>query len=131
EAMPKVPRRSNLKSSKRKRQTLKFCLNCAQPVEDGIMDIVSFEKFLTERIKVQGKTNNLQNLVSVERTKNELTVTADIPFSKRYLKYLAKKYLKKNSLRDYLRVVASGRESFDLRYFNINSDEADEADGDE
>jgi hypothetical protein len=32
-------------------------------------------------------------------------------FFPRYLKYLTKKYLKKNNLRDWLRVVASSKES--------------------
>jgi hypothetical protein len=46
-------------------------------------------------------------------------VTANIPFSKRYLKYLTKKFLKKNSLRDYLRVVASSKDNYELRFYNI------------
>lgn len=46
---------------------------------------------------------------------------ADIPFSKRYLKYLSKRYLKKNNLRDWLRVVASVKDAYELRYFNINA----------
>src|SRR5688572_18545660 len=37
----------------------------------------------------------------------------------RYLKYLTKKYLKKNNLRDWLRVVASGKDSYELRYFQV------------
>lgn len=48
----------------------------------------------------------------------------------RYLKYLTKKYLKKNNLRDWLRVVASSKEAFELRYFQINQDEEEE-EGDE
>ena len=35
-----------------------------------------------------------------------LTVASNIPLSKRYLKYLTKKFLKKNSLRDWIRLVA-------------------------
>lgn len=35
----------------------------------------------------------------------QLTVTSNIPLSKRYLKYLTKKFLKKNSLRDWIRYV--------------------------
>lgn len=50
----------------------------------------------------------------------------DIPFSKRYLKYLTKRYLKKNNLRDWLRVVASAHDSYELRYFNINADSDNE-----
>lgn len=37
----------------------------------------------------------------------------------RYLKYLTKRYLKKNNLRDWLRVVANGKASYELRYFNV------------
>lgn len=39
----------------------------------------------------------------------------------RYLKYLTKKYLKKNNLRDWLRVVHSGPDSYELRYFQVNN----------
>lgn len=47
----------------------------------------------------------------------------------RYLKYLTKKYLKKNNLRDWLRVVASDKETYELRYFQISQeDEESEAD---
>lgn len=44
----------------------------------------------------------------------------------RYLKYLTKKYLKKHNLRDWLRVVANTKESYELRYFQINQDEEEE-----
>lgn len=83
-----------------------------------------------ERIKVNGKTGNLGNAVTLGREKNtKLVLNSDIPFSKRYLKYLTKKYLKKNNLRDWLRVVASGKDSYELRYFQINNQE-DEDDED-
>jgi large subunit ribosomal protein L22e len=42
------------------------------------------------------------------------------------LKYLTKKFLKKNKLRDWLRVVANTKESYELRYFNINQEEEEE-----
>ena len=34
-------------------------------------------------------------------------------------KYLTKKFLKKNQIRDWLRVIATGKNSYQLRYFNI------------
>lgn len=49
-------------------------------------------------------------------------------FSFRYLKYLTKKYLKKNNLRDWLRVVASDKETYELRYFQISQDDESEVD---
>jgi len=59
-------------------------------------------------------------------TRTKITVSANIPFSKRYLKYLTKKFLKKNSLRDYLRVVASGKDSYQLSFYNIEADDEEE-----
>lgn len=88
------------------------------------MDMANFEKFLHDRIKVGGKAGNLGTKVSITKDKTKIHVTADLPFSKRYLKYLTKKYLKKQNLRDYLRVVASEKNCYDLRYFKIsNNDE--------
>uniref|UniRef100_A0A4W3HJE9 Large ribosomal subunit protein eL22 n=1 Tax=Callorhinchus milii TaxID=7868 RepID=A0A4W3HJE9_CALMI len=88
------------------------------------------EQFLQERIKVNGKAGNLGGAVTIERNKSKITVTSEVPFSKRYLKYLTKKYLKKNNLRDWLRVVANSKESYELRYFQINQDEEEEEDED-
>ncbi|XP_071480610.1 large ribosomal subunit protein eL22 [Diadema antillarum] len=113
---------------KKKKQTLKFTIDCAMPVEDGIMDASNFEQFLQERIKVNGKTKNFGNNLTIERKKSKVTVQSEIAFSKRYLKYLTKKYLKKNNLRDWLRVVAANKESYELRYFQINQDDEEEED---
>ncbi|KAK2084103.1 60S ribosomal protein L22 [Saguinus oedipus] len=119
------------KGGKKKKQVLKLTLDCTHPVEDGIMDAANFEQFLQERIKVNGKAGNLGGgVVTIERSKSKITVTSEVPFSKRYLKYLTKKYLKKNNLRDGLRVVANSKESYELRYFQINQDEEEEEDED-
>ncbi|XP_059487308.1 large ribosomal subunit protein eL22-like [Neocloeon triangulifer] len=123
-----APKKQTLrgKGQKKKKIQLKFTVDCSKPVEDEIMDVSKFEAYLKERIKVAGKTGNLSGAVSLERTKTKVTVNADIHFSKRYLKYLTKKYLKKNNLRDWLRVVANGKDSYELRYFQINNQEDEE-----
>uniref|UniRef100_A0A3P8S2I5 Large ribosomal subunit protein eL22 n=1 Tax=Amphiprion percula TaxID=161767 RepID=A0A3P8S2I5_AMPPE len=115
---------------KQKGAAWKFTLDLTHPVEDGILDSANFETFLKERIKVNGKTGNLGNVVQVGRLKNKINVTSEKQFSKRYLKYLTKKYLKKNNLRDWLRVVASNKETYELRYFQISQDD-DESEADE
>lgn len=45
----------------------------------------------------------------------------------RYLKYLTKKFLRKNSMRDWLRVVATKKDTFTLRYFNVNTQTEEDA----
>merc|ERR1712150_379607 len=104
-----------------KKSTMTFNIDCTHPVEDGIMKVDDLKEFLEARIKVEGKLNNLVQ-VNLEAVKNRVSVVAERPLSKRYLKYLTKKYLKKNNLRDWLRVVASSHTDYELRYFQINND---------
>merc|ERR1712212_487149 len=115
------------KKASKKKSTLTFNIDCTHPVEDGIMKVDDLKEFLEGRIKVEGKLNNLEE-VNLEALKNKVTVIADRPLSKRYLKYLTKKYLKKNNLRDWLRVVASTHTDYELRYFQINNEDEEDDD---
>eukprot|EP00438_Fugacium_kawagutii_P027415 Skav212004 [mRNA] locus=scaffold304:169184:170458:+ [translate_table: standard] len=112
-------------ADKTKKSTLKFTLDCQQPADDNIIETKDFEQFLMKKIKVDGKAGNLGDKISINREKAKIHVTAEAPFSKRYLKYLGKKYLKAQQLRDFLRIVAPNKTSYQMRYFNIN-DEKDE-----
>merc|ERR1712113_801851 len=113
-----------------KKNQIKLVIDCTHPVEDGIMNCADFEKYLQERIKVGGKTGNFGNDLVLERAKTKINLTSNLPFSKRYLKHLTKKYLKKNNLRDWLRVVASTKDAYELRYFQINNEESEDEDED-
>mmetsp|Transcript_10501 Transcript_10501/g.12281 ORF Transcript_10501/g.12281 Transcript_10501/m.12281 type:complete len:126 (+) Transcript_10501:71-448(+) len=105
-----------------------FTIDCSKPVDDKIMDIASFEKFLQDKIKVGGKAGALGEVVKVQREKSKIVVKAEISMAKRYLKYLTKKYLKKHGVRDWLRVIASNKDRsvYELRYFNIADNEAED-----
>jgi len=118
---PKLPTKKPTKKI-----IFKFHLDCTRPVQDGIMEPAAFEKFMHDHIKVNNKTGVLGTAVTIARDKNKLTINAVAPFSKRYLKYLTKKFLKKQQLRDWLRVVSSNKTSYELRYFNIHEDEEEE-----
>ncbi|UKK02658.1 60S ribosomal protein L22 [Theileria orientalis] len=101
---------------------VKYLLDCSGPAGDNIINTAGLEKFFLDRIKVDGKTGNLGTSVTVTREKNKIHITTEVPFSKRYIKYLTKKYLKKQQLRDFLRVVANKEHSYELRYFQLNDD---------
>lgn len=105
---------------------MKFTINCKLPIEDNVIVLNDFESYLKQKIKVEGKPGNLGSAVSVSKDSQNIVVQASIPLSKRYLKYLTKKYLKKQDLKEYLRVVAQGKNAYELRYFNIQSEEANE-----
>jgi len=78
---------------------------------------------LHEKIKVGNKAGNLGTKVVISREKAKVTVVAEEidgkKFSKRYLKYLTKKYLKQNQLRDFLRVIATSKGAYELKFFKV------------
>jgi len=112
-----------VKKGSKSKKSHRFVLDCSSPVADGIFDVAAFEKFLHDRIKVQGRPGNLGDQVTIAREKSKLTVVAEMEFSKRYLKYLTKKFLKKNQLRDWLRVVSTAKNVYELKYFDINTED--------
>jgi large subunit ribosomal protein L22e len=121
-----MPAKAKKSSVTKKALSRRFVLDCSAPVGDAILDTASLEKFLQDRIKVNGKAGQLGDVVAVSRDgRTRITVLTRVPFSKRYLKYLAKKYLKKQQLRDFLRVVATGPDTYELRYFSIHDEDVD------
>ncbi|BGP38143.1 60S ribosomal protein L22 [Rhodotorula kratochvilovae] len=107
----------------------KFIIDYSGPANDKIFDAAAYEKFLVDHIKVEGKTGQLGEDVKLQREgSGKLSVTSSIPFSKRYLKYLTKKFLKKNLMREWLRVVSTSKDTYTLRFYNLSFDQNEEAD---
>ena len=114
------------KVAQEKKVSHAFTIDCSKPVEDKVFNTSNFAEFLRGRIKVEGKVGNLGDHVTVSSEPTKITVSANIAFSKRYLKYLTKKYLKKHSLREFLYVIATGKTGYQIKYFNIQQEGADE-----
>jgi len=89
------------------------------------------ETFLRQRIKVNGKAGNLGTAVFIKRDGPLLKIRSTAGFSKQYLKYLTKKFLKKTKVRDWLRVIAADKTRYELRYFNIQNPEEGEEEAEE
>lgn len=116
--MPKAP------TAKTAATKHKFVIDYSRPAAQDVFDGADFEKYLHDRIKVENKAGQLGDKVKITRdSSNKIIITANIPFSKRYLKYLTKKFLKKNTLRDWIRVVASSKDVYQLRFYNIAHEE--------
>lgn len=101
-----------------------YTIDLSLVAPENVIDIANFDKYMRDHIKVDGKVGQLGKRVILKKGNDSLVVTAEAPFSKRYLKYLTKKYLKKNELRDYLRIIANGKDSYQIKFFKIgNNDE--------
>ncbi|KAK4248754.1 hypothetical protein VTI28DRAFT_1439 [Corynascus sepedonium] len=107
--------------------TKKFIINASQPASDKIFDVSAFEKFLNEKIKVEGRVGNLGETIKIsQQGEGKIEIIAHNELSGRYLKYLTKKFLKKMQLRDWLRVVSTSKGVYELKFFNVVNDEAEE-----
>ncbi|KAH8386353.1 hypothetical protein KR200_008309, partial [Drosophila serrata] len=124
---PKKPKKLLLRgkgAGSKKKVWQRFIIDCACLVEDSLMDLSDLEKYMKSHIKVNQRINNLGESVNFERPKQTtLVINSSVHFSKRYFKYLTKRYLKKNSLRDWVRVVSTSKDTFTMRYFKIQDDE--------
>ncbi|KAJ9631092.1 60S ribosomal protein L22 [Taxawa tesnikishii (nom. ined.)] len=114
-------------TQKKGKVTKKYIINASQPASDKIFDPSAFTTFLQSRIKVDGRTGNLGDTISVSNLNDgRIEVVAHQEFSGRYLKYLTKKYLKKQQLRDWLRVVSTSKGVYELRFYNVVGDQDEE-----
>jgi len=109
--------------------TKKFVINASGPASDKIFDVSAFEKFLNEKIKIDGRTGNLGETIKISQTGDgKIEIVAHNELSGRYIKYLTKKFLKKMQLRDWLRVVSTSRGVYELKFFNVVNDNEEEDD---
>jgi large subunit ribosomal protein L22e len=96
---PKAKKEATKKEAVEAKVIRTFTIDCTKPVEDKVFNTSNFAEYLRQRIKIGGRTGHLGESIKVGSDDKKVTVRADIAFSKRYLKYLTKKYLKRHSLR--------------------------------
>lgn len=79
-----------------------------------------------EHIKVDGHLSNLGDDISVSAEGTKVIVVSNIKFSGKYLKYLTKRYLKKNQIRDWIRFVSVKQNQYQLQFYSVADDEEEE-----
>jgi large subunit ribosomal protein L22e len=112
-----------VKSTKTKRQPKVVTVDATVPFQDEVFNMEDYQQFLTQRIKVAGKVGNLgENItLSVEGGKLSVAAKPGTKLPKRYLKYLTKKYLQREEVRNIFRIVADSkdRKSYAIKYYNV------------
>ncbi|EMG45168.1 hypothetical protein G210_5260 [Candida maltosa Xu316] len=113
-------------TSKKSKAAKKFVVDTSAPVENGVFDQEGYVKYLVEHIKVEGIVGNLGDEISVTSEGNKVVVVSNTKFSGKYLKYLTKRYLKKNQIRDWIRFVAVKQNQYQLQFYSVAEDEEEE-----
>ncbi|EZG43721.1 60S ribosomal protein L22 [Gregarina niphandrodes] len=104
-----------------------YLVDCEAPVADGLMSAEDLRQFLHDRVKIDGKTGNFQKTnyqtgvttryCTISAQGNKIALEAKLPFNKRYVKFLTKKYLCRNQIRDFIRVVSTNKNELALKYY--------------
>lgn len=122
----KVGSRSFVRQKQLPKGRKTFKIDCSIPAQDGIFseDVVNnFQQYFQDNVKLNGIKGKLNNKVRVYMKENVLTISSAMAYRKKYFKYITKKFLKKKDLRDWVRILSTGKDSYQLKYFNIQDEE--------
>lgn len=117
-------------TKKKEKSYKKFNVDLNQAVSNTLLSLEAAAKFLQNNIKVNGLKGKLGDSVKVAQTdkkdkqKNTLVISVDnnLKFSKRYIKYLIKKFLKRENISLYLRVISTGSSTYTVKLFSRNTE---------
>ncbi|KAG7192878.1 60S ribosomal protein L22A [Scheffersomyces spartinae] len=113
-------------TSKKSKVAKKFVVDASAPVENDVFDQEAYVKYLVEHIKIEGIVGNLGDDITVTSEGTKVIVTSTGKFSGKYLKYLTKRYLKKNQIRDWIRFVSVKQNQYQLQFYSVADNEEEE-----
>lgn len=107
-------------------KALKFTVDLGVAVDDQLVDAKSFLEFLRTHLKVNGKKGNLGEDVTCTSSGKLVQLSSNRRISKRYLKYLTKKFFKKQGILEYFKVIATNKATYEVRYVKSEADNEEE-----
>jgi large subunit ribosomal protein L22e len=117
------------KTSKKEKVYKKYFVDFSDPLDNKLLSIESAMKYLNSNMKIDGLKGNLKDFVKInvddKRNKKSLLIQVDnqMQFSKKYIKYLVKKFLKREGIVKYLTVLANSPNSYEVKVLKNNNSE--------
>ena len=135
----------SLAQQKKKYET--YVVNVKAPLDAQLFDTAAYVAFLQANFKPTkgGKKGNVGAFDSTaDKATNALAFSKSViispsaegqrvlihtrtPLSKKYIKYMTNKYLKKSDLRDFLRLVSTTKRSYKVVFRSVKGDEEEAA----
>lgn len=109
---------NKLRVQEKLKAPVKFFIDFQIASDDDIFQGKELLEFLKTHMKVNEKRGNIEGNVIFAINKHRINVETSVKFSKRYLKYLTKKFLKKKEIIEYIRLVAVDKSTYKLKYVN-------------
>jgi len=113
------------KETKVKTRTFrKFYVDFTEVIKNNLVTLEAAIKYLNDNIKLQNLKNHKDKATFIKVTaggkgdkKNTLCVEVEnsVKTSKRYIKYLTKRFLKKENILNFLRVISSSSNTYSVK----------------
>ena len=126
--MEKKEDKKENKNLKKEKVYKKFYVDFSEPLDNKLLSIESASKFLNSNIKIDGLKGNLKDIIkiNVDEKKNKkcllIQVDNQLQFSKKYIKYLVKKFLKREGIVNYLTVLSNSPNSYAVKVLKNNNE---------
>ena len=105
----------------------KFTVDFTSPLENKLLTLESVLHYLQTNMKLNGLKGKLGKTIMIsmddlKKNKNVIVISVDssIKFSKRYIRYLVKKYLKKEGIAKYLTLSATSPGAYAVKVIKNN-----------
>lgn len=103
----------------------KLTFDCSALTNDNLLSISDFHTYLKETFKVRGRRNNLTDNVNIEVSGDSIVFECLVQFKKNYLRFLAKKFLHRKDLKDWVRIESSGDDGYRMAFYDVAREEDD------
>ncbi len=122
-----ISKKEEAKDAKQKTYK-KYTVDFNNPVENNLLTLESALKYMQSNMKINGLKGKLGNTIKIsitdkkDRNKNTLVVSVDssIQFSKRYIRYLVKKFLKREGIARFLTVSSTSPNAYTVKVIKKN-----------
>ena len=106
----------------------KFMVDFNSPIDNNLLTLETALKYLQSNMKLNGLKGKLGNTIKIHATdkkdknKNTLVISVDnsIQFSKRYIRYLVKKFLKREGIARFLTVSSTSPNAYTVKVIKKN-----------
>ena len=106
----------------------KYTVDFSNPLENKLLTLESVLKYLQSNMKLNGLKGKLGKSILIntddkrEKNKSNITISVDssLKFSKRYIRYLVKKFLKKEGVAKYLTLSATSPSAYIVKVIKKN-----------
>ena len=106
----------------------KYTIDFSGPVDNNLLTLESALKYLQSNMKLNGLKGKLGDSIKISSTektdkaKNTLVISVDnsLEFSKKYLKYLVKKFLTREGIGKFLTVSSTSLNAYTVKIIKKN-----------